>query len=217
MAANDPYVPDRVELWPTDSSLITSITNVTPASNEVSVQTQSVDTGSVVLYNSDGAELDRVDANSSAWQDTTDVDGETVASVRLGNADASFSTETISVNNDTGGTGGTTETVDVDSTTDAQVATFDGSGSATNNSIMATLMGSVDAQIYVDDSVDSGGHWDQVTQLEDDTGSAIFGANWDTQYNRRHIEANKRRLRVEIDSGATSDGYVAVDGDERGT
>lgn len=108
-SAND-YVND---------SGITALTSaVTPATNEVSVQTSSVDTGEVVLYDGSDNELDRVPANSTAYEDSDSVGGTDVVSVRLTNTGSNFSSETITVNNDTGGSGATEET-----------ATVDGSGS----------------------------------------------------------------------------------------
>jgi len=92
---------------------ITALSNpVTPASSEVSVQTTSVDTGQVVLYDGSDNELDRVDASSSGYIDSTQVSGTDVVSVRLVNTDSTYSSETISVNSDTGGSG-TDETADV--------------------------------------------------------------------------------------------------------
>jgi hypothetical protein len=92
---------------------ITDLSNtVTPATDEVSVQTTSVDTGKVVLYDGNDNELDRVDASSSSYIDSTQVSGSDVVAVRLVNTDASYSSETIMVNSDTGGSG-TDETADV--------------------------------------------------------------------------------------------------------
>lgn len=94
---------------------ITALTNpVTPATNEVSVKTTSIDNGEVALYDGSDNELDRVPANSTNYEDSSQVSGTTVVSIRVVNSGATVTGETITVNEDTGGTGTTEETASVD-------------------------------------------------------------------------------------------------------
>lgn len=95
-----------------------SITTVSPSSNSVSVQLQSESNGVVRLYDSGGSFLGAADGTggtdfSSSWIDV-DVSGTDVDQLELVDTDNLPNSETVSVNNDTGGTGGTTNTVDVD-------------------------------------------------------------------------------------------------------
>lgn len=96
------------------SSIVALSNPVTPSTDEVSVQTDTVDSGDVVLYDGNDEELDRVPANSTAYEDTSQVSGSDVVSVRLTNPGTSVTGETITVNNDTGGSGATEETASVD-------------------------------------------------------------------------------------------------------
>ena len=89
--------------------------------------------------------------------------------------------------------------------------TFDGSASSTDTAIMSGAMATFDAEIYIE--AYDGDVWQTVTQLADADGDTTFSENWHTQFNRVYLSTNDRRVRVE--NVGDSDGYVAVEGDER--
>lgn len=94
---------------------VTSLSaDITPDNNEVSVGTDTVDTGRVIVYDASGEPLDEVSANSSTAQDTTSVDGTDVGSVQLVGV-GDVTSETITVHSDTGGSGTSSETATMDS------------------------------------------------------------------------------------------------------
>jgi hypothetical protein len=212
MARDDQFNPDYAQIAPQYSSLRTGGYSVTPATNEVSVKTASVTSGSVVLYDNNAVELDRVSASTS-YQDTSNVGGTTVQEARLVNASSSFVTETVTINSDTGGTG-SDSTDSVTSTDLAAEAFFDAGGtSSTDGAVVSEIAGDCDAEIYIEESKDSGSNWFTVAQLEDDAGNVTFTADWHTQYNRVLIEKDVRRLFIK--AVGSSDGRVSVSGDER--
>ena len=90
---------------------------------------------------------------------------------------------------------------------------FDGSASSTDAAIISGVMGTADAELYIEASNDGGSSWSTVTQLTDTDGATTFTADWHTQYNRLMVKVNTRRLR--IDNVDSSSGNFAVDGDER--
>jgi len=97
-----------------DSGIVALSSTVTPVTDEVSVKTDTVQSGQVVLLDGSDNELDRVDADTS-YVNSSQVSGSDVASVRLVNSTASQVTgETITVNTDVDGNG-TDETATVDS------------------------------------------------------------------------------------------------------
>lgn len=103
--------PDQITIGMFKSGEITSLTApVTPSTTSVGVQTQSVDSGTIELYDGTDTLLGSGNASSSSWV-SIDVGGTDVESVRLF-SDTGVSGETISVNTATDGTG-TTETADV--------------------------------------------------------------------------------------------------------
>lgn len=212
MARNDPFTPNEIQAWPFNTSPISTGISVTPSSSEVSVQTQSIDSGSVVLYDTNNVELDRVSANSSSYVDTSNVGGTTVEGVRLTNAGSTFSAETITINDATGG-GGTDSTVDVSSSSAESIAYFDGSSGGTGAAIISGIYANFDAELYIESSSDSGSTWSRVTQLTDDNGNVTFSADWHSQFNRVMINSGSRRISIEnVD---TLEGLTAIDGDER--
>jgi hypothetical protein len=211
MARDDQYNPDYAQIAPQYSSLRTGGYSVTPATNEVSVKTASVTSGSVVLYDNNAVELDRVSANTS-YQDTSNVGGATIQEARLVNASSSFVTETITVNSDTGGTG-SDSTDSVTSTDLAAEAFFDGDTVGTDGAVVSEIAGDCNAEIYIEESKDGGSNWFTVAQLEDENGNTTFGADFHTQYNRILIEKDVRRLFIK--AVGSSDGRVSVSGDER--
>jgi len=89
--------------------------------------------------------------------------------------------------------------------------TFDGSTSSTGTAIVSGLAGNFDAEIYLE--AYDGSSWQEVSQLETDTGTLTFGADWSTQFNRLMVSQNDRRIR--IDNVDSTSGWVAIDGDER--
>lgn len=212
MARNDPFTPNQIQAWSSGTSPIATGISVTPSSSEVSVQTQSIDSGSVVLYDTNNNELDRVAANSSSYVDTSNVGGTTVEGVRLANVGSTFSSETITLNSDTGG-GGTDSTVDVTSDSAETIAYFDGSSGGTGAAIISGIYANFDAELYIECSDDGGTSWIAATQLTDDSGNVTFSADWHSQFNRVMINSGSRRIR--IDNVDTLEGVTAVDGDER--
>jgi hypothetical protein len=80
---------------------------VTPSSDEVSVQTTTIDSGTVWLYDGNKDILDSVPADSSTPQNTTEVAGSDVEYIQLTGAGNTVSSETITVYTDVdgGGTG----------------------------------------------------------------------------------------------------------------
>lgn len=89
--------------------------------------------------------------------------------------------------------------------------TFDGSDGETNAAIVSGMMGSFDAEVYLE--AHDGGSWQEVAQLTDANDNTTFSATWHTQFNRLLVSSGARRIR--IDNVDSASGYVAVDGDER--
>ena len=102
------YADEPDELY--KSTLDATTSTITPANQQVSVQTATVDTGEVVLYDSGDNELDRVPANSTTYQNTTTVNGTDIDGVRLVRSGSSVTGETITVNDDVDGGGTDTDT-----------------------------------------------------------------------------------------------------------
>ena len=94
---------------------------------------------------------------------------------------------------------------------DGANATFDGTDAETDVAIVSGAMATFDAEIYIE--AYDGDVWQTVTQLADADGDTTFSENWHTQFNRVYLSTNDRRVRVE--NVGDSDGYVAVEGDER--
>lgn len=113
------YGDEREQLYNADD---TTVTTVTPSSQEVGVQTDSLDTGFIVLYDGSGDPLDRVEANSSAYENTTTVNGTAIESVRIIDAGSAVTNETVTINDEPGGSG-TDTTVDV-TTSELTVSSF---------------------------------------------------------------------------------------------
>lgn len=97
-----------------DSGITALESTITPATDEVSVKTSSVDTGDVILLDGSDNELDRVAADSTTYINSTEVAGSDVVSIRLVNTDSTYSSETVTVNNDTDGAGANEATATVD-------------------------------------------------------------------------------------------------------
>ncbi len=104
------YADEPDELY--KSSETDTSSTITPANQQVSVKTSSVDheDAEVVLYDGSGNELDRVPANSTEYQNTTTVNGTDIAAVRLVRSGSAVTGETITVNDDVDGTGTDTDT-----------------------------------------------------------------------------------------------------------
>lgn len=98
------------------TSTITALdSSVTPETDDsVGVQTSSVDTGEVILYDGSDNQLARVDASTSFV--AADVGGTDVVGVQLVNVDSSVTGETISVNGETDGSGANSGSATVDAT-----------------------------------------------------------------------------------------------------
>lgn len=90
--------------------IVTTI-SITPETDEISVDTTSIDTGEIVLYDTNNEVLDIVDASSSAPQNTTEVGGTTVEGFQLRKVGSTVSAETINFYTDFDG-GGTSSTAD---------------------------------------------------------------------------------------------------------
>lgn len=106
--ANDWTLNDYVN----DSGITALSSSVSPETDSsVGVKTESVTTGEVVLYDTSDNELARVDASTSYT--AADVSGTTVVSVRLVNTDTNYSSETITVDGETDGSGTSSGTADV--------------------------------------------------------------------------------------------------------
>lgn len=98
-----------------DTGIVALTSTVTPETDSsVGVQTDTVDTGEVLLYDGSDTELARVNASSTEYI-AADVGGTDVAGVRLVNTDTTVTAETISVNGETDGSGANSGTADVDS------------------------------------------------------------------------------------------------------
>lgn len=109
----------------------------------------------------------------------------------------------------------TPDPVELDTSGGATTTTnFDGSGSSTNAAIVTGLMGTLDCEVYLE--AWDGSSWQVVAQLTDDQGNTTFSADWHSQFNRLVVATDARRIRIDsVDS--SSGGWVAVEGDERGS
>jgi len=110
-AAAEPFGPaDYV-----GDGIVDLANSVTPTNDEISVITSSLDEGFVALYEDNSGtynELDRVEADSSTAQNTDDLAGSTVDAVQVIKTTQTFTSETLTVYDETDG-GGTAETIDV--------------------------------------------------------------------------------------------------------
>jgi len=90
---------------------INTTISVTPNTDEISVETTSIDTGEIVLYDANNEVLDIVDASSTAPQNTNNVGGTTVEGFQLRKVGSTVTAETINFYTDVDG-GGTSSTAD---------------------------------------------------------------------------------------------------------
>jgi len=190
MTINDAYRSSATGVKARNASPNTSIATVTPVSNEVSVQTQSLDAGQVILYDTNENVLDRVPCNSGAYEDTSNVGGTAVEFVAVAGADAEFSAETITVNDDTGGTG-TDTTVDVNSD-DAESQTLVlGSGAETGAAEVFELGATTATTVYREVDSDGDGTWETQVQVD------VFNAAFHSQGNALVVSTSEpARLKV---------------------
>jgi hypothetical protein len=127
----------------TDKSGRNTSLSITPDSDEVSVQTSTLDSGIVILYDADGNELDSVDANSTTAQNTTEVTGTTVEEIQISNVGQSYTDETVSVYTDVDGAG-TEKTVDLSQDNVGSHATEDSSTPLSFKDLNSVQYGGVD-------------------------------------------------------------------------
>jgi hypothetical protein len=90
---------------------INTTISITPDSDEISVDTSSIDTGEIVFYDTDDKVLDIVDASTTSPQNTSEVGGTTVEGFQLRKVGSTVTDETINFYTDVDG-GGTSSTAD---------------------------------------------------------------------------------------------------------
>jgi len=202
MALNDTFHETGGDVFPRHASTVTGIATVTPAASEVSVQTQSLDSGVVVLYDAAQVELDRVPCNSGAYEDTANVGGTEVEYVRVFGADAKYSGETVTVNDDTGGTG-TDTTVDVTSDDSESQIVVDGSGTETGAAELFEFGGGGTARVYRETDTNGDGTYDVTVWIDEPTDE------WHSQKNQLVVsQSSNHILRIVNVGDAEADYFV---------